>query len=283
MVAALRYSDVVKSYGRKRALDGLSLEVPRGEIVGLLGPNGAGKTTAIHIAIGLLRADGGSGELLGRPFGDHSARQRLGFLPDAVALYHRTVRGTLRFAAELYGIAPKLVVPWCRTILERLEIDAVADAKVQKLSRGMQQRVGLAQALVNDPELLILDEPTSSLDPAARVVVRDLLLELRSQGKSVMMSSHLLSEVEAVCDRVVFVVDGRVVRTGSVRELLTDEARFEIVYRTASDGSRAITVLAAEQRAKMEQIWSDGGTVIEVHPVRRSLEQVFLELTQRRD
>jgi ABC-2 type transport system ATP-binding protein len=171
-----------------------------------------------------------------------------------------------------------------------MDLESVAKKRVNKFSRGMLQRVGLAQSLINDPELLILDEPTSALDPAGRVLVRELLLSLKRQGKTVFLSSHLLSEVEVVCDRVAIIRKGRVIRQGNVAELLERSDRFDITargiracgfadVRYGSDGLDVVKVPAVEQRRTIEKIWSAGGEVVSVNPVRRSLEEIFLELT----
>lgn len=284
--SALRFEDVSKIYRsafrstEKRALDRFSLEVGRGEVFGFLGPNGAGKTTAIHIALGLMLANRGRGELLDRPFGDHRARRRVGFLPENPAFPHRTAREVLHFNAVLNDVPEAEARKRSGELLEQLGLSDVAERQVNKFSRGMLQRVGLAQALVNDPELLILDEPASALDPGARAQVREALLGCKRQGKTVFLSSHLLSEVESVCDRVAFVVNGRLVRAGSTRELLEDATRFEIVTEDATGLRKSSIVLAGDQRSAIERAWLANETVVGVAPVHRSLEEVFLGLTQ---
>ena len=292
---ALAFHDVTKEYSslfgkRFRALDRFSLTVNQGEIFGFLGPNGAGKTTAIHTALGLLRLTSGSGEMLGRPFGDARTRRRVGFLAENIAFYPMSPARVLRMSGRLNDVPDRLISERTKDLLQFTDLASVGRKHVNKFSRGMIQRVGLAQALVNDPELLILDEPTSALDPAGRVLVRELLLELKRRGKTVFLSSHLLSEVEAVCDRVAIIHNGRVIRQGSVSELLERSDRFEIAVRgmkacsfsdvrTGRDGIDVITVAAVQQRQTIEKIWSAGGEVISVNPVRRSLEEIFLELT----
>jgi ABC-2 type transport system ATP-binding protein len=292
---ALAFREITKEYSslvgkRFRALDRFSLAVNQGEIFGFLGPNGAGKTTAIHTALGLLRLTSGSGEMLGRPFGDAGTRRRVGFLAENIAFYPMSPARVLRMCGRLNDVPERAIAERMKELLERTDLASVGRKHVNKFSRGMLQRVGLAQALINDPELLILDEPTSALDPAGRVLVRELLLDLKRRGKTVFLSSHLLSEVEAVCDRVAIIRKGRVIRQGSVSELLERSERFEIAargvracnfadVRCGNDGNDVITIPAVQQRQAIERIWSAGGEVISVNPVRRSLEELFLELT----
>src|SRR5579883_1653712 len=242
MTGILDYSNVTKDYGppwsrrRVRALDSFTLSLERGEIFGFLGPNGAGKTTAIHLALGFMRPSSGTGRLLGKPFGDAATRARVGFLAENAALYHRPAAKLLRFYGALNGLRPERLRLRCREVLQQVELEMEAHRNVARFSRGMQQRIGLAQALINDPELLILDEPTSALDPLGRVAVRELLLRARASGKTVFLSSHLLSEIELICDRVAIVNNGKLMRVGRTPELLESSEESEIVA-TGIDGS----------------------------------------------
>ncbi len=286
MSSALCFENVSKTYrnllGRvqKNALEGFSVQVPRGEIFGFLGPNGAGKTTAIHIALGFLRPTSGRGAVLGKPFGDEHVRLRVGFLPESIVLPRHRSRDVVRLAALLNGVPNDTAAKRTDDLLDRLDLTNFAQTKVNKLSRGTVQRLGLATALVNDPELLILDEPTSALDPSGRALVRDLLLDRKRQGKTVFVSSHLLSEIEIICDRVAFLIAGQVVRTGQTQEILEDSSQFEITATAPqADTTQTIRVAAVEQQAAIERIWAAGGTIRRVTPVRRTLEDVFLELT----
>ena len=315
MPGVLDYTRVTKDYGlpwsrrRLRALDNFSLSLERGEIFGFLGPNGAGKTTAIHLALGFMRPSSGAGQMLGKPFGDAKTRARVGFLAENVALYHRPAKKLLRFYGTLSRIRPERLRLRCREVLEQVELAAEADRNVAKLSRGMQQRIGLAQALISDPELLILDEPTSALDPAARVAMRELLLECNRAGKTIFISSHLLSEIELICHRVAILSHGRLMKLSRTDDLLVSHDRYEIVARgvpanileitppvRATDmvpqvrvlpldvnlgpnGRVQFTVAAPSQRDALEKIWALGGEVLSVNPVRRTLEEVFLEHT----
>ncbi len=289
MQPALEFQHVSKEYrgfwSRKsfQALEDFSLTVHPGEIFGFLGPNGAGKTTAIHIALGLMAASSGRGTMLDHPFGHARTRRRIGFLPENIAFYHRPAEALIRVHGRLNGAADPQLAQRTKDLLDTLELREVAKKQVAKFSRGMLQRVGLAQALVNDPELLILDEPTSALDTAGRVTVREILLRAKAQGKTIFLSSHLLSEVEVVCDRIGILHQGRLVRQGTVAELLETRAEYEITTRGGSmnnkDGEVTLRVPAREQRAAIEKVWTSGGTVVSVTPVRRSLEELFLELT----
>jgi len=292
MTSVLQYEHVTKSYGlfgrRVAALDDFSLEVERGEIFGFLGPNGAGKTTAIHLALGFMRASRGSGHMLGQPFGHAATRARVGFLAENVALYHRPANTLVKFYGALNGLRDHALARHVRVVLEAVEMTEYRDRNVGKFSRGMQQRIGLAQALVNDPELLILDEPTSALDPLGRIAVRELLLRARSAGKTIFLSSHLLSEVEMICDRVAVLVRGRLLRIGKTADLLERRGVAVIVARgisntqfagaTAQEGLVTITVPRAAQRETIERIWSAGGDIVSVTPQRRTLEDLFVEL-----
>ena len=295
MDAALEFVDASKQYsglfGRRRfhALEGFNLRVETSEILGFLGPNGAGKTTAIHLAMGFMRPTSGRGQLLGKPFGDAGTRDRVGFLPENVALYPRRAEQLVRFYGALNGMKAATLGRRTAQVLEMVNLQDDAKRNVSKFSRGMLQRVGLAQALVNDPELLILDEPTSALDPLARVAVRDLLLKARAAGKTIFLSSHLLSEVELVCDRVAVLHRGRLVRLGTTSELLQAGQRIQIVARgiaaanftdaVARNGDISFSVPAGQQRMALERVWQLNGEVISVNPERHSLEEIFLQVT----
>ena len=294
MASALEFENLTKEYRsfasrrRLRALDGFTLQVETGEIFGFLGPNGAGKSTAIHLAMGFMRPTSGSGRMLGQPFGYAPARRRVGFLAEN-ALYHRRAESLVRFYGALNGMRGSYLAKRAREALAAVGLQDQAGRNVGKFSRGMLQRVGLAQALVNDPDLLILDEPTSALDPLARVAVRELLLKAREEGKTIFLSSHLLSEVELVCDRVAVLHRGRLVRLGRTMDLLQSGEQTEIVARgiatsafagaVAQNGVVRFTVESSKQRAALENVWNLGGEILSVNPVRRSLEDIFLEVT----
>ncbi|HVO62928.1 MAG TPA: ABC transporter ATP-binding protein [Terriglobales bacterium] len=295
MQAALEFEGITKQYSRwfssrrVTALESLSLTVQLGEIFGFLGPNGAGKTTAIHLAMGFMRPTTGRGRILGKPFGDARTRRRIGFLAENVAFYYRPAQELVRFYGALNDVPRSALKRRSREVLEAVGLLQDGGRNAAKFSRGMLQRVGLAQALINDPELLLLDEPTSALDPLARVTVRELLMKMRDSGKTVFLSSHLLSEVELICDRVAVLNRGRLVRYGRTSDLLQTEHKLEIVARGisaasfpesyTSNGVVHFRVAADAQRPALEQVWQMRGQVLSVNPVRRSLEDLFLELT----
>lgn len=295
-VPALEFNNVSKQYrGFFRsqwvtALRDFSLRVETGEIFGFLGPNGAGKTTAMHLAIGLMFPSRGHGAMLGHEFGHAPTRRRVGFLAENVALYHRSAAKLVRFYGALNGLKDPQLRQRTTEMLNELDLTDVAGRNAGKFSRGMLQRVGLAQALVNDPELLILDEPASALDPLGRVRVRELLLQARDSGKTVFLSSHLLSEVEQICDRLAIVIKGRVARVGTLAELLEAQDRFMITAKgidalmfegTPQNGFIRITVPALDQRRTIEKIWLAGGEVVAINPVRRTLEDLFVDLANQ--
>jgi ABC-2 type transport system ATP-binding protein len=308
MPGVLDFSNVTKDYGsrwsrrRVRALDSFTLSLERGEIFGFLGRNGAGKTTAIHLALGFMRPTSGAGHLLGKPFGDAATRARIGFLAENVALYHRPASKLLRYYGALNRMRPQRLQLRAGEVLRQVELETEATRNVAKFSRGMQQRIGLAQALINDPELLILDEPTSALDPLARVAMRELLLEANRAGKTIFLSSHQLSEIEMICHRIAILDKGRLLKLGKTDELLISRDHYEVVARGVAansfeqsahpmtlvrglpldgDGRVRFTVPAAAQRGVLEKIWSLGGEVLSLNPARRTLEEVFVELTNK--
>ena len=219
-----------KVYGRSVAVAGLSLAVRQGEIFGFLGPNGAGKTTSVKMLMGLIRPTSGEARLLGRPLGDREAKRKIGFLPELFR-FHDWLSGEelLDFHGKLYGMS---AAERRRRIPEVLELVGLAHRRKDPLrsySKGMQQRVGLAQALLNDPSVIFLDEPTSALDPMGRLEVRNIIRDLRDAGKTVFLNSHLLSEVEMVCDRVTIINRGEVAATGTVRDLVKREPVVDLV------------------------------------------------------
>jgi ABC-2 type transport system ATP-binding protein len=295
----LQYEGVGKIYrsflGRRehRALQEFSLAVYPEEIVGFLGPNGAGKTTAIHIALGLNRPSSGRGSLFGKPFGDVRSRGRVGFVAENVAFYHLPAKDVVHLYGALNGVREPVLSNEAKRLLDEFDIADVGDRSIAKFSRGMLQRVGLAQALVNDPDLLILDEPTSALDPASRLTVRNVLLRARERGKSVFLSSHLLSELEMVCDRIVVLNRGRVVLEGRTRELLESYEQCEVVLRQAgrfvppavakdissNNGELRFNVPRRAQREVIEAAWNAGAELVSVNSLRRTLEELFLETT----
>jgi len=286
---------VVKTYGRTTAVAGLSLSVGRGELVGLLGPNGAGKTTTIKLLLGLARPTAGSGRVLGAPLGDRGARARIGYLPE-VFRYQPwlSAREVLALHAELARVS---ATGRHRAVEEALALVGLtdrADDRVGRFSKGMQQRLGLGVALLGDPELILLDEPTSALDPVGRMDVRAIVRAARDRGATVILNSHLLTEVELVCDRVIILDHGRTIASGSLDEVVAaDGVRIRVtgpgdVGRMAAAAFGPVTIdgewltvksLAPERIPDLvTAIVAAGGRVHVVEPGRGSLEARFLEL-----
>ena len=203
------------------AVRGLSLTVGQGEVFGFLGPNGAGKTSTLQVLLGFQPPTSGAASIYGVDVSQPAARRRLGYLPEATCYYKfLTAEELLRFYGRLFGLAPSLLEARIDSVLKLVELDGVRRRPIKTYSKGMQQRVGLAQALINDPELLILDEPTSGLDPLGRMKVREIIRRLKAQGKTVLFSSHELGEVETVCDRVAIIHRGDLRLVGRVADLV---------------------------------------------------------------
>jgi ABC-2 type transport system ATP-binding protein len=273
-VPVLSARGLEKRYGRTEALGGVDLEVGEGQLVGLLGPNGAGKSTLVKIACGLVRASGGSVEVCGAPAGSLGARRSLGYLAelfrfpswmsaDELLSLHQRLAGSSGGAAER---------------AELLELVGLANARTTRIaamSKGMQQRLGIAQALVGSPRLLLLDEPMSALDPAGRRVVRGLLEKLRSRGTSVLLNSHLLSEVERVCDHVVIVDHGRVVAAGTPDQLRRQGG---VEIETAKGIRRFEDARRDDVPRIVRELVAAGEEIYEVRVVASSLEDVYLEV-----
>jgi ABC-2 type transport system ATP-binding protein len=225
------------------AVRGIDLTVSRGEILGFLGPNGAGKTTTIKMLMGLVMPTAGSGTILGEPLGSVAAKRRTGFLPESPYFYdYLTARELCELSARLAGVPSHHRRRRVDELLERVGLATVADRALRKFSKGMLQRAGIAQALVQDPELVVLDEPMSGLDPIGRKDVRDLILELKAAGKTVFFSTHILADVEVTCDRIAFIVGGALLDVGAPRSVLDSKAiGTEVVVRLprAPDGTAA--------------------------------------------
>ena len=253
-----------KQFGTTVAVSDLSLQVGEGEIFGFLGPNGAGKTTAIKMLLALVEPTSGTGRVLGAPLGDRAARARMGFLPEHFR-FHETLTATelLRFHGRLYGLRGVSLDARVDRLLTRVDLVDAADRPLRGYSKGMLQRVGLAQALLNDPQLVFLDEPTSGLDPLGRLMVRGIIDELRADGATVFLNSHLLGEVEATCDRVVFVKRGRVVEE---RRLAASTEFVDVEIRVSSAGALP-PLLAGESDASFGEPrrspWREGGAKTE--------------------
>jgi ABC-2 type transport system ATP-binding protein len=269
----LAVSELHKRYGRQEALAGVNLEVEAGQLVGLLGPNGAGKSTLTKIACGLVRPSGGRVEVLGRPAGSPEARAALGYLAELfrfpgwltaaeLLLFHQRLTGSDGGEAER------------SRLLDLVELGDAAGKRIEAMSKGMQQRLGIAQALVGSPRLLLLDEPTSALDPVGRRIVRGLLEELRGRGAAVLLNSHLLSEVELICDHVAIISRGRLVKAGTPQELAGPGA---VVVETGA-GVRSFEGAGREDAPRIvNELVAAGERVYSVEVRHSSLEDVYLE------
>jgi ABC-2 type transport system ATP-binding protein len=267
---------LAKRYGRVAALTDLTLRVARGECLGFLGPNGAGKSTAVKILVGLVRATGGEAELLGQPAGDRRTRARIGYLPELFRYPDwLAAREVLGFHAKLMRLrdAARAI----DLVLEEVGLRDRAGDRVGTYSKGMQQRLGLAVALLGEPEIVFLDEPTSALDPVGRSDVRALIERLRARNTTVFLNSHLLGEVERVCDRVCVVDRGSVIAEGTV-DALTGETRG--VRVRSDDGWRDYDVAHAEIPKLVAQLIADGVRIHAVEPKQTSLEDRFLALVR---
>lgn len=220
-----------------RALDGLTLEIKRGEVFGLLGPNGSGKSTTIKLLLGLIFASQGNANVLGHPAGSTEINERIGFLPEESYLY-RFLNGeeTLRFYGQLFKIPRRELNKRVPALLDTVGLDAKSrKRKLREYSKGMARRIGLAQALINNPDLILLDEPTTGLDPIGTREMKDLILSLKEQGKTVLLCSHLLADVQDVCDRITILFRGQMQTIGHVRELLTVQDITQIQTRQLND------------------------------------------------
>ena len=273
MPPSLLATDLRKRYDSTEALRGVSLEVPEGEVLALLGPNGAGKSTLAKIACGLVRPTAGSAEVAGRPAGSAEARSRIGYLAElfrfpAWATADELLRLHQRLARSGGGARERA------GLLDLVGLSDSSQKRVGKMSKGMQQRLGIAQALVGDPALLLLDEPTSALDPSGRKVVRSLLAEVRGRGVSVLLSSHLLSEVELVSDQVVIIAGGEVVKRGTAAELRRPRG---VQVETAS-GVRLFEGAGRDDAPRIvAELVAAGESVFGVEVLSSTLEDAYLE------
>jgi len=292
-----------------QALARLDLRVARGTVFGLLGPNGAGKTTLVKLALGIARATGGRAEVLGRPAGDVPVRARIGYLPENHRYpAHLTGEQVLHFFGKLSGIGEPLLSQRVEALLRRVRMDEWRSTAVRRYSKGMMQRLGMAQAILNGRDLLIIDEPTDGVDPVGRREIRDLLLEQKARGATIFLNSHLLSEVERLCDRVAILKEGRLVREGHVDDLTrgsanvweidvqgADEARLAAALARVSgpggppplpgtrpDGVRTLQVTGETEdlNRAIDALRAAGLTIAAVRARRESLEDVFVKIVR---
>jgi ABC-2 type transport system ATP-binding protein len=286
-----------KVFGANVAVRGLTLQVQQGEVFGFLGPNGAGKTTSIKMLLGLVAPSGGTGWLLGAPLGDRPTRARIGFLPEHFRFHDwLTAREFLTLHGRLYRMAPRRLTARLAELLERVGLTPFEQQPLRTFSKGMLQRIGLAQALLNEPDLVFLDEPTSGLDPVGRRLVRDIIRDLRTRGTTVFLNSHLLSEVEVTCDRVAFIKHGEVVQTSTLQGLVDGATRVTLRTRALTSQAAAglsqwgsdvrtdgeVTTLTIEDEQVLPAITrylvTQGAEVFAVTPQRVSLEDLFIQI-----
>jgi ABC-2 type transport system ATP-binding protein len=294
-IPAIHTVELAKRYGNTVALAGLTMTVPQGEVFGFLGPNGAGKTTAVKLLLGLTGPTSGEGFLLGAPIGDRATRRRIGYLPELFRYQGwLSAREVLALHCQLAGLPRSEWPPEIDHALRTVGLTDRAGDRVNTFSKGMQQRLGLGVALLGKPELVLLDEPTSALDPVGRQDVREILLALKARGTTVFLNSHLLSEVEKVCDRVAVIDHGRVIAIGTLDDLLGENA---VRLRVAGLNGAHRAELARFGEIREEGDWLTvrglgiegvpdlvatlirmGGRVYAVEPSHQSLEDRFLQL-----
>ncbi len=305
MPSAIRIEELTKDYAvgfwRKRpyrALDHLSLAIEPGEVFGFLGPNGAGKSTTLKLLMQLIFPTSGRAEILGRPLGDADVKRRIGYLPENPSFYdYLTAEELLNYFGQLFGYPAADRRRRVATLLDKVGLGAERRLQLRKFSKGMTQRVGIAQALLNDPEVVFLDEPMSGLDPLGRRDVRALILELRNEGRTVFFSSHILSDAEALCSRVAIVAGGRLVANGRLSDMLAFEVRgWELVAAnlrpdvlarlgpsirrsTEISPGRYTLELSVDQSVPVviSELAAGGADVISLNPLRATLEDFFMQ------
>ena len=294
---AIETHNLRREFGDNVAVRDLTLEVQQGEVFGFLGPNGAGKTTSIKMLLGLVAPTSGNAKLLGTPIGDRAARARVGFLPEHFRFHDwLTAAEFLRLHGQLYGMTADRLMQRIPELLELVGLTPFRGKQLRTFSKGMLQRIGLAQALLNDPALVFLDEPTSGLDPVGRRLVRDIIRDLRKRGTTVFLNSHLLSEVEITCDRVAFIKHGEVIRVSELQTLVDGETSVvirasglapEIVAGlsqwgrdTRADGDHLTLTVSddAALPAITRYLVAHGAEVYAITPQRLSLEDLFIQI-----
>ena len=294
---AIQTRDLRKVFGDKVAVRGLTLEVPRGEVFGFLGPNGAGKSTSIKMLLGLVAPSAGEASVLGASAGHVGTRRKIGFLPEHFRFYDwLTAAELLHLHGRLYGMSAAQLRERVPASLDLVGLSPHREKHLRDFSKGMLQRIGLAQALINDPELIFLDEPTSGLDPMGRRLVRDIIKAQRSRGATVFLNSHLLSEVEITCDRVAFIKHGEVLETRPMEPILDGETRVTMRVGKLCEGVvGGLAAWASGVRVESDRLTFDvpstsvlpqvvrylverGVDVYEVTPQRLSLEERFMQI-----
>jgi ABC-2 type transport system ATP-binding protein len=304
MADAIRIEDLRKKFRlgfiprTREILKGISFSVREGETFGYLGPNGAGKTTTIKCLLGLIHPDAGTIEIFGRPHASPRARQPLGFLPENPYFYdYLTAREFLAFTASLFGLGRGEREERIARLLKLVGLERAADLPLRKYSRGMLQRAGLAQALVNDPRLVVLDEPLGGMDPLGRKEIRDIIVRFKGEGRTVFFTSHILQDIEMICDRVAIIVGGRIVKEGGLRDLVSEKVLFTEVTvsgvppaafeglgeSVSTQGDRVL--LKVYDEACVDEVVAlvhdRKGRLIALSPRTETLEDIFVDTVTR--
>ena len=282
---------------KKRSLEGLTMQVESGEVFGFLGPNGAGKSTTIKLLVGLIFPDAGTARILGKPITDIEMHRDIGYLPEQPYFYdYLTAAEVLDYFARFHDLTASDRHQRVARMLEKVGLETAQKIQLRKYSKGMLQRVGLAQAILHDPKVVILDEPMSGLDPIGRREVRDIILELKREGKTVLFSTHILSDAEMLCDRVGVIVGGKLRGVGAPEEIVGMKAQgMEILFELPGSGSSAAVVLAKAMKTgdryrlqvseqelygALEQLRGVGAKILSVAQIKASLEEYFMNLIE---
>lgn len=299
MPFAIQTQNLRKVFKGRPAVEDLTLEVQQGEVFGFLGPNGAGKSTTVKMLLGLTHPTSGQAQVLGEPLGNLATKRKVGFLPELFR-FHDWMSGKdfLRFHGQLNGMSEGEITYRIPVVLELVGLLGRENERIKGYSKGMQQRIGLAQAILNQPRLVFLDEPTSALDPIGRREVREIIAHLKTEGTTVFLNSHLLSEVEMTCDRVAFVNKGQVVRSGNMEELLSERLEVELRVDQVTEELRSRVSAMAKiigqtehslqlEVASEEALPAIAQTVVGVAklyaltPKKTSLEELFVQLVEQ--
>ena len=304
MADAIRIQDLRKDFRlgfiprTHKILKGITFAVREGEIFGYLGPNGAGKTTTIKCLLGLIRPDAGTIEILGRSHLSPRSREPLGFLPENPYFYdYLTAREFLSFTADLFGIGRPEKNERIAKLLALVGLERAADLPLRKYSRGMLQRAGLAQALINEPKLVILDEPLGGMDPIGRKEIRDIIVRFKDQGRTVFFTSHILQDIEMICDRVAIIVGGRIVKEGALRDLVSERVLFTeaivaglapeafagVGESVSAQGDRVLLRIFDEAKVDevLDLVRGNKGRLLSLSPRTETLEDIFVETVTR--
>jgi ABC-2 type transport system ATP-binding protein len=302
--AAIEIENLTKDYPfgflhlkKKRSLEGLTMQVEDGEVFGFLGPNGAGKSTTIKLLVGLIFPDAGSARILGKPTTDIEMHRDIGYLPEQPYFYdYLTAAEVLDYFARFHDLTAADRGERVTRMLKKVGLETARKIQLRKYSKGMLQRVGLAQAILHDPKVVILDEPMSGLDPIGRREVRDIILELKRDGKTVLFSTHILSDAEMLCDRVGVIVGGKLRGVGAPGEIVGMKAQgMEILFELPSGGAKATAILAKATKTgdryrmqvseeelylALEQLHGVGAKILSVAQLKASLEEYFMHLIE---